>query len=103
MIVKWTSALSEIAALSGHHLRKEANENESDIIQKIVDDVATRTFATGSHLENLFGIESAVEEIYQKLSMDSNDVRAIGICGMGGIGKTTIAKTFYNQNETSAS
>ena len=46
--------------------------------------------------EHLFGVDSAIEEIYQKLQMESNEVRAIGICGMGGIGKTTIAKAFYN-------
>ncbi|XP_074327556.1 uncharacterized protein LOC141665472 [Apium graveolens] len=98
MIEKWKSALSQIAALSGHHLRKEANENESDTIQEIVGNVATRTSTTVSPLEKyLFGIDSAVEEIYQNLSMESNDVRAIDICGMGGIGKTTIAKAFYNK------
>ncbi|XP_074348442.1 disease resistance protein Roq1-like isoform X1 [Apium graveolens] len=98
MIAKWKSALSVIAQLSGHHLIKEAYEKESDIIQKIVENVATRVFTTASHHEKLFGIDSAVEEIYQKLSMDCNDVRAIGICGMGGIGKTTIARNFYNEN-----
>ncbi|XP_017225296.1 disease resistance protein Roq1-like [Daucus carota subsp. sativus] len=29
--------------------------------------------------------------------MESNDVRALGICGMGGVGKTTTAKAFYNK------
>ncbi|XP_074380976.1 disease resistance protein Roq1-like isoform X2 [Apium graveolens] len=29
--------------------------------------------------------------------MESDDVCAIGICGMGGIGKTTTAKAFYNK------
>ncbi|KAL8128302.1 hypothetical protein AgCh_015041 [Apium graveolens] len=98
MIEKWKSALSEIAALSGHHLRKEANKNESDTIQDIVRNVATRASTKVSHQEKyLFGIDSAVEQIYQKLSMDHNDVRVIGICGMGGIGKTTIAKAFYDK------
>ena len=31
------------------------------------------------------------------LSMESNDVRMIGICGICGIGKTTIAGYVYNQ------
>ncbi|KAL8118027.1 disease resistance protein RUN1-like isoform X2 [Apium graveolens] len=97
MIEKWKSALSEIAALSGHHLRQEAKENESDTIQEIVGNVVTRASTTVSHLKKyLYGINSAVEEIYHKLSMESNDVRVIGICGMGGIGKTTIAKAFYD-------
>ena len=38
---------------------------------------------------------------FQKLSlglrMESNDVRMVGICGIGGIGKTTIARYVYNQ------
>ncbi|XP_074380794.1 disease resistance protein Roq1-like isoform X1 [Apium graveolens] len=98
MIEKWKSALSEIAALSGHHLRKEANKNESDTIQDIVRNVATRAYTTVSHQEKyLFGIDSAVEQIYKKLNMDHNDVRVLGICGMGGIGKTTIAKAFYDK------
>ncbi|KAL8128277.1 hypothetical protein AgCh_015016 [Apium graveolens] len=98
MIEKWKSALSEIAALSGHHLKKEANKNESDTIQDIVRNVATRASTKVSHQEKyLFGIDSAVEQIYQKLSMDHNDVRVLGICGMGGIGKTTIAKAFYDK------
>ncbi|XP_074380975.1 disease resistance protein Roq1-like isoform X1 [Apium graveolens] len=98
MIDEWKSALAQIAALSGYHLKKEAKEKESETIQSIVENIARKVSTKVVHVgEELFGIDSAVEEIYQKLRMESNDVRAIGICGMGGIGKTTTAKAFYNK------
>ncbi|KAK1391343.1 hypothetical protein POM88_010399 [Heracleum sosnowskyi] len=73
MIQKWRSALSEIAELSGHHLRKEANENESNTIQEIVGNVETWTSATTvSRLEKyLCEIDSAVDEIYEELDVES--------------------------------
>ncbi|XP_017242520.1 disease resistance protein RUN1-like [Daucus carota subsp. sativus] len=98
IIDKWKSALYQTAELSGYHLKKHANENESETIKSIVENVArqvsTKVLRLGG---DLYGIDSAVEEIYQKLRTESKDVRAIGICGMGGIGKTTIAKAFYNK------
>ncbi|KAL1803616.1 hypothetical protein ACET3Z_032263 [Daucus carota] len=96
-IQKWKSALTEVAALSGYHL-EDAKESEADTIQNIVDNVLSQASTKVVHLERcLFGIDLAVEEIYGQLSIESDDVRALGICGMGGIGKTTIAKAFYNK------
>uniref|UniRef100_A0A5B7BGI6 Putative ATP binding protein n=1 Tax=Davidia involucrata TaxID=16924 RepID=A0A5B7BGI6_DAVIN len=42
------------------------------------------------------GIDSRKEDINLLLSSGSDDVRMIGIFGMGGIGKTTVAKAIYN-------
>ncbi|KAL8128260.1 hypothetical protein AgCh_015002 [Apium graveolens] len=95
---KWKSALAEIADLSGHHLEKDANENESNTVKKIVEKVTQLISTKLLDLDGyLVGTGSFVQEIYLKLCMESNDVRAIGICGMGGIGKTTIAKGLYNK------
>ena len=43
------------------------------------------------------GIESRMQELNKLLSKHSNDVCMVGIWGIGGIGKTTIAKAIYNQ------
>jgi len=47
---------------------------------------------------NPVGVESRVQEMVQLLEQkQSNDVLLLGIWGMGGIGKTTIAKAIYNK------
>ncbi|KAL8128336.1 hypothetical protein AgCh_015067 [Apium graveolens] len=48
IIEKWRSALAEVAALSGYHLKKDADENESETIQEIVDNLARQSVSLGS-------------------------------------------------------
>ena len=45
---------------------------------------------------NLVDMDSRVEKIVLQLLMESDDVHVIGISGIGGIGKTTIANVLYN-------
>ncbi|XP_040996732.1 disease resistance protein Roq1-like [Juglans microcarpa x Juglans regia] len=96
-VQRWKTALKQAADLSGLHLK--INENESEFIQKIVQEVSkvvlNRTYLHVA--EYPVGINSPVEDINMLLCIKENDKRMIGIFGIGGIGKTTIAKEIYNR------
>jgi ABC-type dipeptide/oligopeptide/nickel transport system ATPase subunit len=67
---------------------------ESEFIEKIVGDVLEKLHAMpSSHtMAGLFGIGVRVSEVESLLNMESPDVLIVGIWGMGGSGKTTIAE-----------
>ncbi|XP_030957403.1 TMV resistance protein N-like isoform X1 [Quercus lobata] len=90
----WRAALKEVGNLSGWHLQNR--EYESEVIKKIVDDILHRSKSKFSVItKDLVGTDSPMEELITRYSDLGNNVCMAGICGLGGLGKTTLAKVLY--------
>ncbi|MED6197462.1 hypothetical protein PIB30_056673 [Stylosanthes scabra] len=72
--------------------RKCKGGDESKFIEEIVKGISEKLSYIFSRESNgLVGIDDSVGSIESLLAIESREVRMIGIWGMGGIGKTTIA------------
>ncbi|KAK6772895.1 hypothetical protein RDI58_028133 [Solanum bulbocastanum] len=95
-VQRWRGAFAEAGKISGYHLLNF--KDEAECIKKLVDDIFPKSLQIISPFpESLVGIKSQVEKVTSLLDMESNDVRSIGIWGMGGIGKTEIANILHQR------
>ncbi|XP_028752138.1 disease resistance protein RML1B-like [Neltuma alba] len=89
----WKQALHEAANLAGYD--SDTFRDESELIQKIAKDILQKLNHKypPAEIKGLIGIEDNCAEI--ELLLKDAKTKTIGIWGMGGIGKSTIAQTIF--------
>ncbi|KAM5551812.1 hypothetical protein ABKV19_026591 [Rosa sericea] len=93
----WRAALTEVANLSGWVYKRFSND--SNIIEEIVNHILKKSVYTSSSVDKGFiGMDSRIHDLLSSyICPQLCGVRFIGIHGMRGIGKTTLARAIHDE------
>ncbi|XP_056172038.1 disease resistance protein RUN1-like [Syzygium oleosum] len=102
-ISKWKTSLANVAGIKGFEL-EDVSSGYHELLRNVVSKL-WQLLEMGKEdvTENLVGIHSNVQEMMRKLGVHNVDGQVaegrcvVAVCGLPGVGKTTLAKVVYNK------
>ncbi|KAJ9551348.1 hypothetical protein OSB04_015393, partial [Centaurea solstitialis] len=93
---KWRDALIEATSFSGWDLNTIANGQEVEFIKIVVNKISLKLPSIGAAEDNLIGMRTRINHVVSTYILP-NEFCIIGIWGMEGSGKTTLARAVFDQ------
>ncbi|XP_058747562.1 disease resistance protein RPV1-like isoform X2 [Vicia villosa] len=96
-VSKWRDSMKQLGGLAGFVFNNSYEGGHENLIHLLVKRVLKELSNTPMVVADfLVGLDTRVEKVMDLLQLQSNTVKVLGLYGMGGVGKTTLAKALFN-------
>ncbi|KAL2344246.1 hypothetical protein Fmac_005531 [Flemingia macrophylla] len=93
-VSKWRAAFKKVGGVAGWVFDGSEEDNLiRRLVQRVMKELSNTPLGVS---EFAVGLDERVEKVMKLLDVQSNGVKVLGLHGMGGIGKTTLAKALFN-------
>ncbi|CAL5431192.1 unnamed protein product [Camellia sinensis] len=95
-VLRWRKAMEKAGGIAGWDT--QVWRDEKLLIQSLLKNILTKLSNTPLGVaKHPVGLDLRLQKLMIMLDVKANGVRVLGFYGMGGVGKTTLAKALYNK------